>query len=101
MKMKLRGFGRLALAAIVAAFAFDYIAVALAQDAAAAAPEMTWFDFVKGWLRANAEYILGPVALPFVMAQARAWFPWLDNLGVLSVLGNYIAGNYRAAKNAG
>lgn len=100
--MKLREIARLAVAVIVAAFAFDCIGAALAQDAAvAAAPEMTWLDFAKGLGLVIFGYLKAPAVLAFLMSHARAWFPALGNLGILTVVGDVIAGNYGAAKNAG
>lgn len=74
--------------------------LALAQGAAAA-PEMTWLDFAKGAGAALLAYVKGPAVVAFLMAQARAVFPWLGNLGILTLVGDAIAGNWGHAKNAG
>ena len=74
--------------------------LALAQDVAAAAPEMTWLDFAKGAGAALLAYVKGPAVVAFLMAQARAVFPWLGNLGILTLVGDAIVGNWGHAKNA-
>lgn len=74
---------------------------ALAQDAAAAVePAMTWKDFFAGLWAVVGPYISGPAVVAFLMAQARAWVPALGKLGIFTVIGDIVAGNYRHAANA-
>lgn len=71
--------------------------VAFAADDAVVA--MTWMDFAKGLWAEVLAYLSGPAVLAFLMAQARALFPFLGNLGIFTLLGDIIVGNYGAAKN--
>lgn len=73
--------------------------LAFAQDAVE--PAMTWFDFAKGAGAALLAYVKEPAIVVFLMAQARAVFPWLGNLGILTLVGDALAGNWGHAKNAG
>lgn len=85
----------------IAALALGYIlsSVALASEHAGA-PITSWEDLALGLWHVVAEYAGGPAVVAFLMAQFRAMFPMLGNLGVFTVLGDLIAGNWGAAKNA-
>lgn len=72
-----------------------------AQVVADAPPvTMNWNDFFGGLWAVVYPYISGPAVVAFLMTQARAMFPALGKLGVFTILGDFIAGNWGHAKNA-
>jgi uncharacterized membrane protein HdeD (DUF308 family) len=83
--------------AIILAAIFVLANPALAQDAS---PAVTgWADFFDGLWRVIWGYLSNPFVVPFLMAQARALFPFLGNLGVFTLVGDLLAGNWGNAKN--
>lgn len=92
---------KLIAASLAAAIAVACLIIAPAFAQEAASPEITgWSDFFDGWLKVNLGWLGGPLVLQFLMSQARAMFPVLGNLGVFTVIGDMIAGNWGHAKNA-
>lgn len=79
---------------------FVFFATAgVAQEATT--PAVTgWVDFGEGLWKVVVGYLTNPFVITFLMTQARAAFPFLGKLGVFTILGDIIAGNWGAAKNA-
>lgn len=64
------------------------------------APILSAPSFLPAWIAPWWNWIATPAVLVWIASHLRAWFPVLGQLGWLTTLGDWLAGNYLNATNA-